>query len=89
MERVIVDQLNNYLFSSHIISPYQYGFRCNSSTVHQLIDLHYDWVIQQNENFPTDILLDYSKAFDSVVHAKLFIKLSAFGIHGALLLQTD
>ena len=51
---------------------------------------HYDWVIKQNEGCPADvILLDYSKAFDSVVHAKLFIELSAYGIYGALLLWIE
>ena len=87
MERVIVNQLNDYLYFNHIISPHQFGFRRNSSSMHQLIDSHYDWVIQQNKGCPTDVtLLDYSKVFDSVVHAKLFIKLSAYGIDGALLL---
>ena len=77
MESIIVDQLYNCLYSNHIISPYQFGFRRNSSTVHQLIDSHYNWVFQQNKGCPTDvILLDFSKAFDSVVHAELFIKLS-------------
>ena len=86
-KRVIVNQLNNCLYSNHIISPYQCGFRRNSSTVHQLIDLHYDWVIQQSGDWLTDVILfDYSKAFDSIVHTKLFIKLSAYGIHSALLL---
>ena len=89
-ERVIVDQLSNYFYSNYIVSPHQFGFRRNSSTVHQLIDSHYDWVIQQNEGCPTDvILLDYLKAFDSVVHAKLFIKLGAYDIHGALLLWIE
>ena len=87
MERVIFDQLNFYFYSNHIISPHQFGFRRNISTAHQLINSHYDWVIQQNEGCPSDvILLDYSKAFDSVVYTKLFIKLSAYGIHGASLL---
>ena len=65
MERVIVNQLNNYL-----ISPHQFGFRRNSSTMHQLIGSNYDWIIQQNKGWATDvILLDYLRAFYSVVYS--------------------
>ena len=38
IERVIDDQLSDYLYSNHILSPHKFGFKRNSSTVHQLID---------------------------------------------------
>ena len=58
----------------------------SSSTVTQLLDCQNDWVKAQNNGDSVDIIyLDYAKAFDSVVHNKLLIKLAAYGIRDTLL----
>ena len=86
MERIISDQLLVYLNTHELISPHQYGFQKSSSTVTQLLDCQNDWVKAQNDGDSVDIIyLDYAKAFDSVVHNKLLIKLAAYGIRDTLL----
>ena len=86
MERIISDQLLVYLNTHELISPHQYGFQKSNSTVTQLLDCQNDWVKAQNDGDSVDIIyLDYAKAFDSVVHNKLLIKLAAYGIRDTLL----
>ena len=44
------------------------------------------WTTSLDQNIPVDILyLDFQKAFDSVPHYCLFVKLEAYGIRGKLL----
>jgi hypothetical protein len=86
MERIIVDQLSEYLKCNNLLSTQQYGFLKNSSTIDQLLDSHLDWVNNQNNGIATDVIfLDFSKAFDSVVHTKLLVKLTGYGIQDDLL----
>ena len=41
------------------------------------------WTSSLDNNIPVDILyLDFRKAFDTVPHCRLFIKLAAYGIRG-------
>ena len=86
MERIISDHLLVYLNTHELISPHQYGFQKSSSTITHLLDCQNDWVKAQNDGDCVDIIyLDYAKAFDSVVHNKLLIKLAAYGIRDTLL----
>jgi len=46
----------------------------------------YDWSVALNNKLTIDIIyVDFQKAFDSVSHSKLLIKLEGYGIHGDLL----
>ena len=52
----------------------------------QLLDCFNDWSAVQNAGNSVDaIYLDFAKAFDSVVHSKLLLRLAAYGISGNLL----
>lgn len=86
MERIIVNQIQSFLHSNNLITSAQYGFRKGSSTIIQLIKCHSELVETQNNGKATDVIyLDLAKAFDSVSHSKLILKLQAYEISNDLL----
>ena len=86
MESIVKDELLTYLLSKHLISRHQHGFLSRRSTGTQLIDCLNDWTLNIENKQSLDIIyIDFAKAFDSVVHAKLISKLMSYGISGHLL----
>ena len=86
MERIIHRQLIYALESHNLLHDCQFGFRCKRSTVSLLLQAVYDWAGSLNHRNSTHCLfLDLAKAFDSVSHARLLLKLEALGITGNLL----
>ena len=69
-----------------LISKTQHGFMTGRSCFSNLLeslDIIFDMVAAGE---PVDIFyLDFQKAFDTVPHYRLFIKLMSFGIHGKML----
>ena len=71
-----------YLNSNNILIDNQHGFRSHHSCVTQLISLVEDLSRAMDHQKQTDvILLDFAKAFDSVPHQRLLVKLRHYGIH--------
>jgi len=86
MERVISHQILEYLLHNKLLHPAQHGFVPQRSTCTNLIECMYDWTLSvQYKRTVSVAYIDFSKAFDSVSHKKLFAKLAAFGISGTLL----
>ena len=85
-EKVIFKQFMKFFNKHNIISPNQYGFRkcCSTSlAVSEIVD---DLVQGIEENLYTcTIFLDLAKAFDSVDHSILLLKLERYGIRGIAL----
>ena len=76
-ERLIYNKTITHISKS--ISPFQFGFTKNCSTLQQLLDRIVNSPLQ------TDIIyLDISKAFDTVSHGILFEKLWSIGITSVL-----
>ena len=83
LERLVYDHLNKFITKNCIISCSQFGFRNSHSTNQQLL-LFLHMVHQSlNCNSNCDVIyLDFRKAFDSVPHNELLIKLWSIGITG-------
>ena len=65
--------------------PTQYGFRPKQSTVHAILDIVstcFDNV--ENKKFTGPLLLDLTKAYDTVQHKILLAKLNHYGIRGVV-----
>ena len=87
METILRDEIVSHLEGNNLISPDQHGFRSGRSCITQLMESMHDWVDSLENKQPVDVVyLDYKKAFDSVPHERLLVKLHAYGIRGNLLL---
>ena len=86
LETIIRDSLPLHLEKNNLYSPAQYGFRSGRSCCTQLLEVVNDWSSAIDSFKPVDVVyLDYRKAFDSVPHQRLLVKLEAYGIQGQVL----
>ena len=83
LERIIYDKIIDFVSSK--ISTVQYGFLPNHSAVQQLLTMLECIFKAYDMSSQTDIIfLDFKKAFDSVPHDELLLKLRKIGISGIL-----
>ena len=83
MEHVIYSQIMNHLDGHHILVEFQHGFRSNHSCETQLLNTVEGLSCQLDRRQTTDLLiLDFSKAFDTVAHRRLLHKIHHYGITG-------
>ena len=76
MEHVVLSHMAKHLAKNNIIIDQQHGFRQRFSCETQLITTIHDWAKSINVRSQTDaILLDFSKAFDSVPPSKAIIEI--------------
>ena len=74
MEHIVLSHMAKHLSSNNILINEQHGFRQRFSCETQLISAIHDWAKSINTCSQTDvILLDFSKAFDSVPHQRLTV----------------
>ena len=80
-ERVICDQLVDYLISHDVICPEQHGFRRGHSTESAMLDA-VQFIISETDKgkVVSNIAADTSLAFDSVEHGRLLEKLNWYGV---------
>lgn len=81
LEKILYDQLSSYLFEHNIIPSLQSGFRTGHSTATALTTIIDDIFRALDQGRLTClVLLDYSKAFDSIDQRILIAKLGYFGL---------
>ena len=86
MENIIRTKMEEYLYKNNLLAREQHDFVRNKSCTTNLLEtLHYissnlDVVISVDV-----ILLDFAKAFDTVLHKRLLAKLKAYGFDGLIL----
>ena len=81
LERLVCDKLIQFLSPS--ISSVQFGFQKEHSSLQQLL-LFYNQILGgSSSSSQWDVLfLDFAKAFDSVAHNELLLKLAQLGVSG-------
>ena len=86
LEHIVFSNVSHFLESHNILTPRQHGFRLGHSCESQLILAVDDWAQAIDQGLQTDIaIFDFSKAFDSVPHHRLLLKIEAYGIRGTTL----
>ena len=86
MEHVIFKHIMNHLDKHNILVDFQHGFRNKRSCESQLVITTEDIARNLDNNQQVDMLiLDFSKAFDTVPHKCQLKKLESYGINGNIL----
>ena len=81
MERIIYHSIMKHLQDHHILNQCQYGFRQGYSCEAQLASVLDDILHDLDHLKQVDLIfLDFCKAFDTVPHSRLLLKLSLYGI---------
>jgi hypothetical protein len=79
METIVRNNMMMHAQSNNIISGSQHGFLPSRSTSTQALESMFDWCSAVELGYYTDVIfIDFKKAFDSVPHAKLRMKLKSY-----------
>ena len=81
MESIIKSSIFDHLISNNLISSSQFGFLPGHSCSTQLLYVIDIITSSLDHGLPVDVIyLDLQKAFDSVPHNRLLVKVESYGI---------
>lgn len=84
-ESIIKDSIVGHMMKNNLFSKMQHGFLPKRSCITQLLVATEYWSKALSQGDAVDVIyFDFKKAFDSVPHQRLLIKLKAYGIDGPL-----
>ena len=83
LEHILHSNIMKHLDKHNILTDKQHGFRAKHSCETQLLQTVHDFAHSLDKRKQTDIIImDFSKAFDTVPHNRLLYKLRKYGISG-------
>jgi len=86
MESIIKDAVLSYIEDNNPITVHQHGFVSGRSCLTNLLEVLEAWTRILDSGYGVDVIyLNYKKAFDTVPHRRLLLKLSMFGIDDSTL----
>lgn len=81
LEKILREKITSFVEKHNLIFDTQHGFRNNRSCLTNLLEFFNYIFSNYDDKIPSDIIyLDLQKAFDTVPHKRLLIKLKAHGI---------
>ena len=85
-EKILRKSIVNFWTDHQVFIGKQVGFMKKHSCLSQLLNTFHSWAFERNDSHKVDvILLDFTKAFDSVPHQPLLAKLKGYVIGENLL----
>ena len=86
MQKIIKEKLVAHLTDNDLLSPAQFGFTKGKSCQLQLLESLKDWTKSLDRDKDVDVIFyDFKKAFDTLSHSKLILKLESYSIRGNIL----
>ena len=86
MESIVRDAIVAHMMKHNLIADEQHGFVPARDCISQLLLCLEDWTSMLEKGEPFDVIYtDFAKAFDSVPHKRLLIKVESLGIKGDVL----